>query len=376
MRPRLRQGLRIGLVLACLGAAAALLVAGSGVISVAASRGHFPFVELFLETAMRRSVQHHADSIEPPDLDSPDRLRLGAAHFHGGCAFCHGAPTIPISPVAQRMLPPPPDLRRVLRQWQPAELFWIVKHGLKYTGMPAWVSQQRDDEVWAVVAFLRRLPTLDPPAYRDLAFGPLAPLPPDGRRLAHEGAVSDAVGACARCHGAENRGPLSRLVPVIHGQTATFLSAALKAYAEGRRESGIMQPVARELSPQETRQVAAYYAGLTPPPRPTGEAPPDAAAVERGQLLATEGSAGAGIPACLTCHGGTGLDVYPRLLGQPAPYIVAQLRLLRAGAARRTETAAIMTPIAQRLSDRQIADVADYFASLAPEASAAEGIQR
>src|SRR5688572_10416832 len=108
MRPHLWPWLRMALILAALGAAGALLIAVSGVISVAASRGHFPFVEQFLELAMRRSVQHHAESLTPPDLDSPDLIRLGAAHFHGGCAFCHGAPTIPISPVAQHMLPPPP----------------------------------------------------------------------------------------------------------------------------------------------------------------------------------------------------------------------------------------------------------------------------
>ena len=59
------------------------------------------------------------------------------------------------------MLPPPPDLKDKVGLWRDGELFWIVKHGLKYAGMPGFPSLHRDDEIWAVVAFLRRLPSLD-----------------------------------------------------------------------------------------------------------------------------------------------------------------------------------------------------------------------
>jgi len=355
--------------------ALAVVIGGSGLYSVAASRGHWPVVEWLLSVAMHNSVRWRALAIEPPpDLDSPDRIRLGAAHFHSGCAYCHGAPTIPISPVARQMLPPPPDLAETAPHWNERQLFWIVRHGIKYTGMPAWTSQQRDDEVWSVVAFLRRLSSLDATSYRDVAFGPVRPPQPGGRELATIGTVTDAVAACGRCHGAGERGPDSALVPILHGQPAGFLVAALQAYAEGKRESGIMQPVARDLTAQEIRQVAAYYAGLSPPPL-ASRSPPDPAALERGQVLAREGAPADRVPACLTCHGGRGLNIYPRLIGQPAPYIAGQLRLLRDGAPRHTEAGAIMTPIARRLSEQQIRDVADYFASLAAE-SAGAGVAR
>ena len=55
------------------------------------------------------------------------------------------------------MLPPPPELSKAAKEWKDEELFWIVKHGIKYTGMPSWVAAERDDEVWSVVAFLKRL---------------------------------------------------------------------------------------------------------------------------------------------------------------------------------------------------------------------------
>jgi mono/diheme cytochrome c family protein len=69
------------------------------------------------------------------------------------------------------MLPSPPDLAVAMRPWKERELFWIVKHGFKYTGMPGWVALGREDEIWAVVAFLKKVPTLAPESYRDLALG-------------------------------------------------------------------------------------------------------------------------------------------------------------------------------------------------------------
>ena len=67
------------------------------------------------------------------------------------------------------MLPEPPYLGGVVESWKPEQLFWIVKHGLKYTGMPSWPALSRDDEVWSVVAFLQRLPGMKPETYRGLA---------------------------------------------------------------------------------------------------------------------------------------------------------------------------------------------------------------
>jgi cytochrome c553 len=238
----------------------------------------------------------------------------------------------------------------------------------------SWVSQQRDDEVWAVVAFLKRLPALDPQAYRELAIGRLRVKPQSGRDIATAEATVDAVSACARCHGADDRGPPSNLVPVLHGQSVEFLAAALRAYADGKRESGIMQPVAAELTPEAMRGVADYYAGLTK--LPAQEKPPaiDAAVIESGRLLATRGLPAAEIPPCLTCHGAGALSIYPRLSGQHAAFMRGRLRLWKGGLSPRSDTDAIMAPIAQRLSDRQIDDVTAYFASLV--ASPADKAQR
>ncbi len=352
--------------LAVAGLCLALLAVWSGVYNVAASSGHWAVVDALLRFGMRSSVEARAPDIEPPPLEDPDFVRLGAAHFYGACAYCHGGPGDRIDPIAQGMLPVPPDLQDNVDLWTEQEVFWIVKHGIKYTGMPAWPAQERDDEVWALVAFLRRLPGLDPQAYRELALGEMTNEAPGGRELATGRRPADPVQACGRCHGADDRPPPSALVPRLHGQPREMLAAALRAYAAGERYSGIMQPIAAELSAETMQSLAAYYAGLSPPP-PRQAPPPPAGVIEAGRDLAMRGDPAEKIPGCLGCHGPQALPLYPRLAGQHAPYLANQLRAWRDGPKAHTDTNAVMAPIARRLSEQQIVALAAYFESLPAE---------
>ena len=255
-----------------------------------------------------------------------------------------------------------------MRPWTDEELFWIVQHGIKYTGMPGWVALERMDEVWAIVAFLKRLPQLDAESYRRLALGSVELPGQSGEQLATVDSNPQGAGACARCHGAEGSGPASALVPILHGQPAEFLAQALQEYAEGSRRSGIMQPLAADLGLQDINRLAAYYAKLasSQPTRSTGSSHS-----ERGLRLAAEGDPANGIPACGTCHGREGLARYPRLAGQNAAYMAGQLRLWAAGHHTSTAGGAIMGPIAQRLSEPDISAVSAYFAALPPEPAGA-----
>ena len=160
----------VGATLAVLGVGL-FLFAASGIYSVAASRGHFAVTRWMLEFAMRRSVATHSYSISAPPLQDADKVRLGAGHYDGGCAPCHGAPGKQNNPIVRQMLPHPPNLSEAVATWTPEELYWIVRNGLKYTGMPAWVAPRRDDEICAVVAFLRALPNMNDAEYRRLAMG-------------------------------------------------------------------------------------------------------------------------------------------------------------------------------------------------------------
>jgi len=270
---------------------------------------------------------------------------------------------MPRNPVTLSMLPAPPDLSSAMLEGKDEELFWIVKHGIKYTGMPAWVSQRRDDEVWAVVAFLRRIESTDGAAYRALALG-FAETSESGREIAKEEGAVEAAVACVRCHGAEGRGPRSALVPVLHGQSADALIEALRAYADGKRESGVMQPIANDLTPEDTERVAGYYAALSFPPREMSES--GEADLAKGRAIFEQGDAANGIPACIACHGEEALPTYPRLAGQSRRYVESQLHLWKTATTRHTEAAEIMTPVARALSDAQIRDVAAYLESMPP----------
>lgn len=345
-----------------------LLFAWSGIYNVAASRDHLWVTRIALEFALRSSVRTHSIGIEPPRLEDPDLVRLGAGHFSTGCAVCHGSPDQPFRPLFASMLPAPPQLTHAASHWKPARLYWIVKHGFKYTGMPAWPAQQRGDEPWALVAFLQKLPTLSVQGYRDLAR--IRPPRRGADELVHVGKMG-TVGPCARCHEDENSATTSHLVPKLAGQRVGYIESSLRGYASGARPSGFMQQIAARLDETEIRRLAEYYAGLTPRAE-SHQSKASAAQVERGRQIAAAGVAASGIPPCMACHSDRARDTFPRLAGQHDRYVHKQLTLFRAGVRAGTVTAKIMAAVAQRLSDEQIADVAAYFSSLSPQQSGTE----
>ena len=265
-RKALLAGVGVALVLAL----AVLFFAWSGLYNVAASQPHWALTRWFLDFGLRRSVATHSASITPPKLDDKNLVILGAGHFDAGCAPCHGAPGGHSDPIVDRMLPAPPELNRAASNWSTEQLFWIVKHGLKFTGMPAWVAQQRDDEVWAVVAFLRALPQMSASQYRLFAIGDPEPRPNDGAEIARNGMTMEALTRCVRCHRGDAR-PRSALVPRLAGQSQAYVERALRDFASGSRPSGIMEPIAVALDAAAITALSAYYAGA---PNPAPSAPP------------------------------------------------------------------------------------------------------
>ena len=140
----------------------------SGIYDIGASTPHWRATEWLLSTARVRSIKHYATGLQPPaDFKNDANLQLGVDHFAAHCAVCHGAPGVPKGDIAAGMYPPPPDLKSVATLYTPAELFWILKHGIKMTGMPAW-SDHSDEELWATVAFLEKLPALTEQDYAKL----------------------------------------------------------------------------------------------------------------------------------------------------------------------------------------------------------------
>ncbi|HEX6210407.1 MAG TPA: c-type cytochrome, partial [Methylomirabilota bacterium] len=310
-------------------------------------------------------------AIHTPPLDDDALVLKGAGHYEGGCRPCHGAPGSPRPAIPMQMTPKPPDLASRAAAWKPRELFHIVKHGIKFTGMPAWPAARRDDEVWAVVAFLVRMPGLEPDAYRRLVRGEAAVVPAVAQLASPEAQqeIPPAVTrTCGRCHGAEGNGRGEGAFPRLAGQRPQYLLAALDAYARGDRFSGIMGPIAAALAPAERDEVAAYYATLAP--QPGGHAA-DQAAAERGAALARDGIPGQRVPSCEDCHGFSTHPrnpSYPVLHGQHADYLELQLRLFAEGRRGGSPYARLMHSFAARLTPPQIRDLAEHYAA-GPEGS-------
>lgn len=343
-------------------------VIGSGVYNVAASSKHFAPTRWLLEVALRRSVVTHSLSVEDRAVDDMDLVRLGAGHYATGCAPCHGGPGEQRSPIVRSMLPAPPPLTEAARNWSDKQLFWIVKNGFKYTGMPAWPAQERSDEVWALVAFVRKLPDMSGDRYKQLASGNISRAPARPQEIIHQGSPRFNLTACARCHGDANAAPTSAFVPRLAGQSETYLARALAEYASGARPSGIMQPIAAELSRDEMAWLARRYSAMSREPSSAPAPAPARDLVERGARLATKGAPEAEIPGCLACHSGRASSAFPILAGQPQAFLREQLKAFARGARDETGYGAVMTAIAKRLDGGDIEAAAAYFASQEPPA--------
>jgi cytochrome c553 len=354
-------------ILALALAAVGFIVMASGIVPLKASAGHWAITNWLLHFAMERSVVTHAIPIDAPPLDDPALIRRGASHYDLGCSPCHGNVQERTPRIPQAMLPPPPYLPARVSRWQPEELFYIVKHGVKFTGMPAWPAQQRDDEVWAVVAFLRRLPDLEPQEYVRLAGGDASELweLPDGSldENAGPGVVREN---CARCHGAAG-GAQERegAFPKLAGQRTEYMDQALRAYADGRRYSGIMGPIAANLTAESREQTVRHYASM----KPTGSTHVgEEESLRRGQDIAVRGIASTDIPRCIECHGPAVSPAknpsYPSLAGQHASYLKGQLQLMKERRRGGSEYVHLMHAFVDRLTEQQVDDVTGYFASL------------
>jgi mono/diheme cytochrome c family protein len=155
-------------VLLVVAAVAGLVTLYSGIIDVGATNPHNAFTQWLLSAAMDSSVRAHAKGVEAPPLEDPQLVVNGFRHYREMCVDCHLAPGITSSEIRKGLMPEAPALQEVVEEWTPAELFWVVKHGVKMTGMPAWGPTHSDEEIWAIVAFLEKLPHMSAQQYEDM----------------------------------------------------------------------------------------------------------------------------------------------------------------------------------------------------------------
>ena len=329
------------------GALAAILIAWSGIIGIQASTGHWKATDWFLHWAMRSSVRTAALGTTEPAF-SEGMLPMAAGHFEAGCAVCHGSPAMQRPDSVRNMLPVPPDLKDKIASWSDAELFQIVRHGIRFTGMPAWPVAGREDEAWAMVAFLRRYPRLDAEGYRALA----------GFAATQSTATERVIETCNGCH-SPDRLDAQSLIPQLSGQSLPYLEQALAAYADGTRSSGVMAVALNGSGEAERRGLARHFAGQ---PATFRQLPSEGS--RRGEALARMGDPDRRIPACLSCHDKTGANpAFPRLSGQPAAYLENQLRLFAEKTRGGGPFKDVMIRVAETLEDEDRAALAAYFAA-------------
>lgn len=167
--------------------------------------------------------------------------------------------------------------------------------------------------------------------------------------------------SCVACHATDGNSP-SPANPVLAGQHAEYTAKQLANFKSGERKSAVMMAMVPTLTPQDMKNLGAYFEAQKPKPR----AGRDAELVMRGQQIFRGGIAVKGVAACASCHGPTGAGIpaqYPRVAGQYAEYTLAQLQAFRSGE-RANDSNLVMRAVAAKLSDQEIKAVSEYMAGL------------
>jgi mono/diheme cytochrome c family protein len=143
-----------------------IIGAYSGIPDISAAKPEGKITDWFLNTTKDHSIRSRAERITVPSLNDSSLVAMGFEHYNEMCVTCHGAPGKEPDELAQGLNPPAPDLVQSTTDLSPAEMFVIVKDGIKMTGMPAWGTTHSDSTIWAIVAFLQCLQALTPETYK------------------------------------------------------------------------------------------------------------------------------------------------------------------------------------------------------------------
>ena len=146
----------------------ALLYVWSGSYNIAATVPHWSITSSLIDTLKDRSIEVHSTDIQSPNLDDPKLKEQAFPHYHEMCRLCHGAPGYSPQEFATGLYPSPPSMTKgdFQQELTDAEIYWIVKHGIKMTGMPAFGSTHKDEILWGLVALAKEMPRMSPEQYQ------------------------------------------------------------------------------------------------------------------------------------------------------------------------------------------------------------------
>jgi len=148
--------------------AGTILYAYSGVYNIAATVPHWRATLLYIETLRDRSIEVHSDQVRVPNLDDAKFEKAGFPHYHEMCRLCYGAPAYAPLEFSEGLYPVPPKMTsgHIQEELSDAQIYWIVKHGLKMTGMPAFGPTHEEEQLWGLVAMVKTIPRMTPEQYR------------------------------------------------------------------------------------------------------------------------------------------------------------------------------------------------------------------
>ncbi len=164
----------------------ATIFAWSGLYNIGADDPHWAPTRAAIEMLRHRSIESRAQDIQVPDLEDARRIRLGAVNYSAMCTGCHLSPGADDTEIRPGLYPMPPDLSKEVTL-DPKHDFWIIKHGIKLTAMPAWGKTHTDEQIWNMVAFLQKFRGMTPAQYTHLGGKP----PPEDDDHMHAGMADD-----------------------------------------------------------------------------------------------------------------------------------------------------------------------------------------
>ena len=267
------------LLISLAGAGAVAWLVAFGHYDVAGITPHTKPVYTLLQVTKEQSVRRQARDVVVPPLDEAALHARGAACYRTHCLQCHGAPGIAPDAIGLSMQPLPGSLADATRHWSVAEIYWITRNGIKMTGMPAWQHRLHDDDLWAVVAFVRPMPRLSPSALHDTwrarhdapcdTRAPTDdPMPPDAAR----GRLTLTQYGCHGCHRIDGvAGPESHVGPPLHDFARRLTLPGARPNTQAQLVAWLRDPHAIDphsampdlgVTERDARDIAAYLATL------------------------------------------------------------------------------------------------------------------
>ena len=161
---RIKRWLTMAAVLAGVALVGLSAYVYSGRYNIAADKPHWLVISKIIEALRNRSIERRARDIVIPDLEDSRLVMKGADQYDAMCSGCHLSPGVEDSEIRQGLYPQPPDLSKV--RIDHGNAFWVIKHGIKMTGMPAWGRTHDDITIWSIVAFISKLPGMNPQEYK------------------------------------------------------------------------------------------------------------------------------------------------------------------------------------------------------------------